>query len=382
LESTERKLDMSLNRRKLINVLASAACITAFAGSAFAQMKEVKIGFIGPLSGGNSGHGLAGRNGFLLAVDQANASGLPFKIVPVVLDDAGEATTGVNAALKLTNDPDCVAAIGHWNSAVALATTPVFNRAGIPFIVWGAISPRVTEQNLPFVTRVTPTLAAENAPLAEWLAKTKKVKTLVIVSDTSDYGKQNTVSFTQLFEGNGGKIMGADAAPVGTTDFRPMLTKLKALNAEGMYFGGVITEAGIVRKQMKEIGINIPMYGISGIYDPEFIGVAGAAAEGVIAGVREAQKNPKSQALEVAYAARKFNEPSSNYTMFAYDAVGIIVQALRDVGTQNKEAVAKNIRAMKYNGVLGETTFDSNGQTKVAVAIAQYVVKGGKWERM
>ena len=373
---------MSINRRRFINASASAVCITAFSGSAFAQKKEIKLGFIGPISGGNSGHGLAARNGFLLAVEHANAAGLPFKIIPVVLDDAGEPTTGVNAALKLTNDPDCVAAIGHWNSAVALATTPVFNRANMPFIVWGAISPRVTDQNLPFVTRVTPTLAAENAPLAEWLAKTKKLKTLVIVADTSDYGKQNTMSFTQLFESHGGKIIGADAAPVGTTDFRPILTKLKPLNAEGIYFGGVITEAGIVRKQMKELGINIPMYGISGIYDPMFVEIAGESAEGVVAGVREAQKNPKSEALEAAYAAHKFSEPSSNYTMFAYDAVGIIVQALQQKGPENKQALSQAIRAAKYNGVLGETTFDGNGQTKVAVSIAQYVVRGGKWVRM
>ncbi len=373
---------MSISRRKFVSVSAGAVCVTAFSGSAFAQKKEIKIGFIGPLSGGNSGHGLAARNGFMLAVDHANASGLPFKIVPVVLDDAGEPTTGVNAALKLTNDPDCVAAIGHWNSAVALATTPVFNRAGMPFIVWGAISPRVTDQNLPFVTRVTPTLAAENAPLAEWLAKTMKVKSLVIVSDTSDYGKQNTLSFTQLYESQGGKIIGADAAPVGTTDFRPILTKLKPLNAQGIYFGGVITEAGIVRKQMKELGLNIPMYGISGIYDPMFIQIAGDAGEGVIAGVRGAQKNPKSEALEAAYTARNFSDPSSNYTMFAYDAIGIIVQALREKGTENKQAVAQAIRAMKYAGVLGETTFDGNGQTKVAVAIAQYVVRGGKWVQL
>lgn len=161
-----------------------------------------------------------------------------------------------------------------------------------------------------------------------------------------------------------------------------MLTKLKALNAEGLYFGGVITEAGVVRKQMKELGMNVPMYGISGIYDPKFIEIAGEAAEGAIAGVREATKNPKSQAMEAAYAARKFNEPISHYSMFAYDAIGIIVQALRQQGAANKEALAKAIRASRYDGVLGETTFDSNGQTQVSVALSQYVVRGGKWVKL
>lgn len=371
---------MGINRR-LVLTAGLAACLAAAGGFAHAQQKTVKIGFIGPLSGGAAHHGLAARNGFLLAIEHANASGLPFKIEGVMLDDASDPPTGVNAALKLVNDPEVVAAIGHWNSPVALATTPVFNRAGVPFIVWGAISPRVTEQNFPFVTRVTPTLVAENQPLAQMLAKTKGVKTLAIVSDTSDYGKQNTTSFTQLFTEAGGRIVGADAAPVGTTDFRAMLTRLKALNPDGVYFGGVITEAGIVRKQMKELGMNIPMYGISGIYDPKFIEIAGDAAEGSIAGVREAQKNPKSEAMLSAYEAKKFPEPSSHYTMFAYDAVGILVKAMREHGT-DKAAIAKAVRATSYDGVLGRTTFDENGQTKVPIAIALYVVKNGKWEKM
>lgn len=372
---------MSINRRFLLVAAIGAAC-SVLGYSASAQQKTVKVGFIGPLSGGNAHHGLAARNGFLLAIEHANAAGLPFKLEGVVLDDASDPPTGVNAALKLVNDPDVIGAIGHWNSPVALATTPVFNRSGVPFIVWGAISPRVTEQNFPFVTRVTPTLVAENQPLAEMLAKSKGVKNLVIVSDTSDYGKQNTLSFTQLFSAAGGKIIGSDAAPVGTTDFRAMLTRLKSLNPEGVYFGGVITEAGIVRKQMKELGMAIPMYGISGIYDPKFVEIAGDSAEGTIAGVREAQKNKKADAMSAAYTAKGFPEPSSHYTMFAYDAVGILVKAAREQGVASKEAIAKAIRATDFDGALGRTTFDGNGQTKVPVAISLYVVKSGKWEKM
>ena len=373
---------MNTRRRALILSGVASAGLLALPKIPFAQQKTIKIGFIGPLSGGNAHHGLAGRNGYQLAIRHANESGLPFKIEPVILDDASDPPTGVNAALKLVNDPDVVAAIGHWNSPVALATTPVFNRSGVPFIVWGAISPRVTEQNLPFVTRVTPTLTAENTPLAETIAKKLGVKSLVMVSDTSDYGKQNTISFTQLFEKAGGKIVAADAAPVGTADFRAMLTKLKAANAQGLYFGGVVTEAGIVRKQMKELGMNYPMYGISGIYDPKVIEIAGDAAEGTIAGVREAQINPKTAAMIKAYEAQKFAEPHSHYTMFTYDAIGILVDVMRKHGTADKAALAKAIRAISYDGVLGRTTFDSNGQTEVSVDISLYVVKGGKWVKM
>jgi branched-chain amino acid transport system substrate-binding protein len=176
----------SVRRSTTKAILAAAASLglAGAVGSTLAQ-ETVKIGFIGPLSGGNAQQGLSARNGFLLAIEQANASGLPFKLQGEVLDDAANPQTGVAAALKLTNDPTVVAATGHWNSGVALATIPVFSRANMPFIVWGAISPKITERNNPMVSRVATTLVNTNEPLAAWAAKSLGKK-IVIVSDTSD----------------------------------------------------------------------------------------------------------------------------------------------------------------------------------------------------
>ncbi|MGH1571203.1 branched-chain amino acid ABC transporter substrate-binding protein [Methylobacterium sp. P31] len=228
-----------------------AAAILAGGATVAAAQETVKIGFIGPLSGGNAQQGLSARNGFQLAVDQANASGLPFKVEPVILDDGANPQTGVSAALKLTNDSHVVAATGHWNSGVALATIPVFQRAGLPFVVWGAISPKITERNNSMVSRVAPSLVNTNEPLATWAAKTIG-KSIAIVSDTSDYGAANTKNFEKFFTAAGGKIVATEAAPVGTTDFRALLTKIKALSPDAVYFGGVVTEAGLVRQQMAE----------------------------------------------------------------------------------------------------------------------------------
>src|SRR5690606_15396042 len=127
-------------RRHLVSV-AILACAAAFGSPAVAQ-ETIKLGFLGPLSGGNAQQGLGAKNGFLLAIDQWNETeGVPFKVEGVVLDDASDPQAGVSAALKLVNDRSVVAATGHWNSPVALATLPVFHRSQMPFIVWGAISP-------------------------------------------------------------------------------------------------------------------------------------------------------------------------------------------------------------------------------------------------
>jgi len=205
-----------------VRAAAFIAALTVLSAGAQAQ-ETIKIGFIGPLSGGNAQQGLSARNGFQLAVDQANASGLAFKIEPVVLDDAANPQTGVAAALKLTNDSQVVAATGHWNSGVALATIPVFSRANVPFVIWGAISPRITEKNNPMISRVVTTLLNTNAPLASW-ASTTIGKKIAIVSDTSDYGTANTQAFEAFFKAATGSIIATEAAPAGTTDFRAILT--------------------------------------------------------------------------------------------------------------------------------------------------------------
>ncbi|NDV88928.1 ABC transporter substrate-binding protein [Aurantimonas aggregata] len=357
------------------------AVVAAIATAGVAQAQEtVKIGFLGPLSGGNAQQGLTARNGFQLAVDQANARDLPFDIEPVILDDGANPQTGVSAALKLTNDPDVVAATGHWNSGVALATAPVITRAAIPFVIWGAISPKITETNNPLLSRVVTTLVNTNEPLAKWAVENVG-KNIAIVSDTSDYGAANVTAFSEPFEAAGGTIVTAETAPVGTTDFRATLTKIKSGNPDAIYFGGVVTEAGLVRQQMKEVGLDVPMIGVDGFYDPEFIKIAGDAAEGTMVGIVKEQENDKLAEMNAAYEAAGFAEPAGTYTKNAYDAANIIIAAIEKAGT-DRAAVAEAIRATEYDGAMGRTSFDENGQTKLPVDLEIRVVRDGNWETL
>ncbi|MEO5758287.1 MAG: branched-chain amino acid ABC transporter substrate-binding protein [Mesorhizobium sp.] len=374
------------NRRKALIRISSFLAGSVFAvtlGIAQAQADQIKLGFIGPLSGGNAQQGLGARNGFLLAIEQANASGYPHQVEGVVLDDASDPAVGVSAAQKLVNDPDVIAATGHWNSSVALATIPVFNRAQMPFIVWGAVSPKITEQNLANVTRVTPTLVNEDKPLAEAIAKEGKIKKIAIVSDTTDYGAANAKWFAEFFKAAGGEIVSTDAAAVGTTDFRAMLTKAKAASPDAVYFGGVVTEAALVRSQMADLGMGaLPMYGISGIYDPKFIEIAGAAAEGTIVGTPAVQSNPKLEEFNKAYDAKGYTDPAGSYAKYAYEATQILLEVIKEKGVGDKEALSKAIRDINHEGILGTVSFDPNGQTNMAVEIDRYVVHDGKWVKM
>ncbi|MHB1405513.1 MAG: branched-chain amino acid ABC transporter substrate-binding protein [Desulfitobacteriaceae bacterium] len=362
-----------------------AGCGTATTGNNAANSgkKVVKVAFLGPLTGSNAMQGVGARNSFGLAIKQANDSGkLSFKIEVMDLDDASNPGTGASAAQKAVSDPDVVVASGHWNSPVAEATIPIFKSAGIPLIIWGAIGPKLTSpDNYPYITRVAPTQAQENLPLAKFMYDQGRKK-WAIISDTSTYGKSNTEAWTKEIKKNSdGQIVSVDEIQVGQTDFRPILSKIKNENVDGIYFGGVVMEGALVRRQMVELGMkDILLTGISGIVDDKYIETAGKdAAEGVVATKpgQDIAKLPGGKAFDDAYQKAGYKEPYGAYGPYAYDAANIIVEALKQVGP-DKKALVDAIAKIKYNGLLGDTTFDSVGQTQ-NVASTIYVVQDGKW---
>ena len=123
----------------------------------------------------------------------------------------------------------------------------------------------------------------------------------------------------------------------------------------------------------------MPMIGVDGFHDADFIKIAGPAAEGTVAGIVKEKGNPQLAKLTQDYQAAKFAEPSTTYTKNAYDAANIIVAALKKAGTKDKAAIAKAIRETQYDGAMGHTSFDENGQTKLPVELELRTVKNGAW---
>ena len=346
------------------------------------QAKVVKIGFIGPLTGPNAAQGVGARNAFDLAIREANASGkFQYKIEMVALDDASDPATGVAAALKLVSDPVVVAASGHWNSPVALATIHTFHTYRIPFIVWGAIHPDITGfYKYPGVNRVAPTLVQENSPLCDWVITELGYKAFSIISDTSSYGEMNTKAFRPMAENKGAKILSVDSVTVGTTDFRPILTKIKGLNPDAVYFGGVVMEGALIKDQMEKVGLKRMFCAISGIKDDKFLEVAGPSGEGALSikPGKPIEKLEGGTKFVKSYETAGYREPYGAYGPNAYDSAGIILEAISKVGPEDKTALMKYIRGIKYKGLMGETTFDATGQT-TNIIVSRFVGQDGKW---
>jgi branched-chain amino acid transport system substrate-binding protein len=385
INNMEKKKEVDVMRKGFLrlSVLPLVLCLfMVFSLDAgLCSAKTVKIAFIGPLTGPNAAQGNGAKNCFDLAIREANNSGaFPFKIEMMGLDDASDPAVAVSAALKAVSDPLVVAASGHWNSACALATIHTFHSFKVPFMVWGAISPRITEYNYPEVTRNCPTLVQENVPFAKWVIGDLGYKKFSIVSDTTDYGEQNTKAFKALAENHGAQILSVDAVPTGTTDFRPVLTKIKGLNPSAIYFGGVVMEGALTKSQMEKIGLDKLFCAVSGLADEKFNEVAGKSAEGTIITKPGFDLDELAGGIEFkkAYEAQGYSEPMGAYGIYAYEAAKIILQALKDGGPDDKDGIANAIRSMKFQGILGTTTFDQNGQTELAL-VTKLVSQDGKW---
>lgn len=355
--------------------------VTMGTGMSWGQKKVVKLGFIGPFIGGDATEGLAARNCFDLAVKQANASGkYQYKYELIILDDESTPSVGVAAALKLTSDPDVIAACGHWNSPVAFATTHIFGSFKVPFMIWACMHPDLTAKNkYPEVTRISSTLDVENKDLAQFVVKKLGYKRWSIISDPTVYGVANAENFGNEVKNNGGEVVSVDFAPVGTMDFRPILTKINNLKPDAIYSGNVVMEGGLIKSQMAKLGLKYLYAANSGLYPKKFFEITGKDSEATIVtkpGVAM-EKLKEWAPFKKAYDEAGYKEPAGWYALYAYDAANIIMNAIEKVGA-DRAKVTQAIRETEYTGLTGPVKFDKTGQN-VHTLNTLYVAQDGDW---
>jgi branched-chain amino acid transport system substrate-binding protein len=371
---------MKFVKAVFVSMIVIALAFGAFELSLAGEKPIVKIGFIGPLTGPNAALGLGARNGADLAVKETNKRGdSPYEYELVVMDDASDPSVGVSVATKLCTVDKVVAATTHFNSPVGLATIHVFHRYKTPQVFWGAIHPDITyKHNFPEVTRIAANTLVEHAQLTDFVLQ-RGYKSWSILYDTTSYGTSCFKAVKDALTKRGAEIISTDGIPTGAVDFRPILSKIKALNPgpNVIYYGGVVTEAALIKRQMAEMGMTNLLYvGVTGFDSETFNKAAEAAAEGtVIVGKKSIGDDSP---FVKAYNSQGYKEYYEATGPYAYDATNMIISVINKVGPADKAVVAKAIREMEYEGVLGLTKFDEFGQTKTG-GLSMKVSQAGKW---
>ena len=365
---------------RIVAVLAAVLVTNSMVATAEAKDK-VKVGFIGPLTGGVSVNGIGGRNSADLAVHQRNAGAkAKYEYELVVLDDECKPNVAVQVATRMAADKEIIAAATHYCSSTAIATVDVYHKFGLPVVVWGAVLPDITYRNkYAEVHRVNGTMINQNDANAELLTKLG-YKTFAVIHDTTDYGKGHNQYFSAALAKLGGKIRGTFGVTADQQDFTAELTQIKALNPQVIYFGG-LTPIGVrIRSQMDKLGIKAVFDGTSGIVSDAFIQGLGPLAEGCLA-FREGaptEKLPGGKFFMEKYAAQKYDSPPEAYGAFAFAAMDLILDTIEKVGPNRKSVIAELGNVKDRDSIVGKITFDDHGQNTVAV-ITKYVIQDGKF---
>ncbi|XIE08258.1 branched-chain amino acid ABC transporter substrate-binding protein (plasmid) [Rhizobium ruizarguesonis] len=366
---------------KYIISAVMSASLMAVSNGAEAKQK-VKIAWVGPLTGALSAYGLGGRNSAELAVQVMNANSAAnyeYELVP--LDDECKPNVGVQVVTKAAVDRSIIAAIPFYCSSTAMAAIDIFNRYKLPMVVWAAVLPDITYGNdYPEVNRVTGALTGQNKVGAKFM-KDEGYKTFVSFADSTDFGKSNTKYFSLYTGEEGGQILTSFSVPPDQQDLSAELTKVKELNPEVVYFGGLVPLGARLRTQMEKLGIKAQFEGTSAIMGDAYINAVGPElAEGTIAFYDSPQLSQTAGGkffLE-KYQASGFKEAPEAYGHFSYAATMLVLEAIEKVGPTRAAVTAELGKTKDRPSIIGPITFDDHGQN-VTLQTTKYIVQDGKW---
>jgi branched-chain amino acid transport system substrate-binding protein len=376
-----------------VGLVGLSACGSSSTGSA--NKGTISIGVELPESGKEASNGLPTLNGVKYAVQKVGTI-KGFTLAVVNKDDAvngsHDPTKGAQNISELVADSTVLGVVGPFNSSVAKAEIPVANAANLSII-----SPANTNECLTQVFpapecdftpaslrpngknnyfRVAATDNLQGPANADYAYDTLHLKKIGVASDNQTYGKGIATNFAKEFVAKGGALAGSqqDIDSKSTNDFKSLLNGFKAAGADGVYFGGTDSDnVCVARSQMAGVGLNVPFFGGDGIVTSQCITDAAANVDnmyGTVAAV-DATKLPAAKATIDDYKT-KFPAASDfgAYTMPAYDCATILIQAIGraidDAGGNmptREQVRAEVAKTSNYAGVLGNTSFDSNGDT-------------------
>lgn len=399
--------------------LAFTACATGFltaacqntstggGGSSAADGNTVKIVSSLPITGSSQGQAQTIINGIkqVLEENKYAACDGKIKIVYEPYDDATAAagkwapeqvTSNANKAVA---DKNVVAIIGHYNSGAAKLSIPILNQANLVMVSPAATYPGLTkpgkgEAKEPEIyypnkirnfARVVPADDIQGVVAAKW-AKSLGVKKVYILNDQELYGKGLADIFEATAKKEGIQVLGKEGINPKAPDYKALMTKIKALNPDMIYFGGITqNNAGQLIKDMRNVGMKadqVKFMGPDGTYEKAIIESAGKDSEGIYAtfgGVPAKELTGDGKTWYESYK-KKFNAEPEAYAAYGYESAKVVLNAINKVCKNDRAGIRDAVMATKdFKGVLGNWSFDKNGDTSLTM-MSGNVVKNGKWE--
>ena len=350
-------------------------------GSKGADGDTIKVGGLLEMTGGSASFGISGKNGIDLALKKINEKGVlgGKKLSLVVADTKSEASEATNGMQKLISQDKVVAVIGPNQSSAVIASGAINNGAKVVDITPMGTNPDVTvdpktKQVKPYSFRTCFIDPFQGTVMASFASNELKVKKAAIyIDNTSDYAKGLAQFFKENFVKNGGQVVIEEAYLQKDTDFKSTLTKIKAAQPDFIYIPGYYQEVGLIVKQAREMGINVPMAGGDGWDSAKLPEIAGKAAlENTFFSSLYSPDDTSDLNKEfVAEYKKAYNTNPDVFAALAYDSTLLVAKAIEDAGSADPAKIAEAMAKIKgFKGVSGEVTFnEEHNPIKSAVII-------------
>jgi ABC-type branched-subunit amino acid transport system substrate-binding protein len=348
-----------------------------------ADLKEVRIGFLGPLSGSVMvPQGKQMLQGATLAIEEANKKG-GYKGIPFVLmphNDAGLWGAAANEVVKMDDEKVWIF-MGSIDDIVSHVALRAALKLEIFMICVGDPDPTFTETNIPWLNRVIPDDRQSGYQLVTRIYKKDGHARVAVIRANNRYGRVGIKIFSENATRVGHPMIIEERFNDGETDFKTQLERIMVSNPDAILVWGNAKESGLILKQMRAIGLKQPVYFSDRAVNPEFLSIAGPSAEGIVTTCQynPTADNPKLKAFQSDYLKRFGQEPDV-FAAHSYDGMNIIIEAIRKAGLNRvliRDLLTDRKTFQNYDGVTGKIILDGSWNNIRDIFIAE--VHNGKF---
>ena len=330
---------------------------------------QIIIGCPAPLTGDQAQIGIDVCRSVGMAIEEANAKddvipGTALKLSS--LDDQHNPSQAVSVAKRYVSDRDVMGVIGHFNSSCTKPASAIYHEAGMVEITAASTNPELSRQGFDTFFRVAATDEVQGPSGARYAAHALAAKTVFIIDDKTTYGKGLADHFEKEAEALGLAVLGHEGITQGDKDFTPLLTKIKPINPDLIYFGGIYPEGALLVRQMRALNMPAVLMGGDGLASAVFTELASPAiAQGTYATMVGGDiKQIRGAAAFVGEYERRYAQ-IGQWSAYGYDSANILIAAIRKAGKKDRGAVLKAMREIPvFAGITGNVVFDKNGDNQ------------------
>ncbi|MFE0507510.1 ABC transporter substrate-binding protein [Peribacillus butanolivorans] len=347
--------------------------------------ETIKIGVNLELSGGVASYGQSIAEGLELATEEINKEGIDGKKIKLIkVDNKSEASEATSGAIKLTSQDKVTAIVGAATSTNTIAQVQIAQDNKVPVISPSGTSPEITYKDdklNDYIFRTSFIDPFQGTVAANFATSEVKAKSAAIYIDSaSDYSKGLAKAFKEQFIANGGKIVREEAYIAKDTDFRSTLTRLKSAKPDFIFLPGYYEEAGLIVKQARETGLDVPFMGGDGWDSPKLIEIAGAKALNntfITNHYSSGDPDEKIQNFVSAFKAKYKDKSPDAFNALGYDTGYYLADAIKRAGSTDSEKIKDALEKTKdLELVTGTFTLDEKHNPIKSATILEF--KDGK----